>query len=179
MLSQIIGGSMSSRMSILLREQNGLTYESKCYTKYFRVGGEFTIYAVLDPTKLFYNGKKKGVLPLLLGLVNELAKNGITKPELNDAKGNYKGTQLIQQEDISQTAEYNGIQSAIYENEPIVLYKDQYKTFYHNLTVKQLNAVIAKYFKYANMYVSIIREHGHHLSSLENIQKLCEKMIAL
>jgi predicted Zn-dependent peptidase len=165
-LSQIVGGSMSSRMRMLLREENGLTYESECSTDYNRVGGEFAIYAVLDPTKLIHNGKKKGVLPLLLTLVTELLANGITKTELEVAKGNYKGKLLLQQKNISNTAEYNGVQCTIYENEPFVPYREHYDTFYRNLTVKEVNNVIQKYFTHANMHVSIIGEHSSQLTSL-------------
>jgi len=159
-LSQIVGGSMSSRMRMLLREQNGLTYEYDCFTDYNRVGGEFTIYAVLYPTKLMHNGKKKGVLPLLMGLVAELVANGITKTELDTAKGNYRGKLLLQQQNISNTAEYNGVQCTIYYDEPVVPYREHYDAFYRDLTVKEVNTVIAKYFTNANMHISIIGEHG-------------------
>ena len=176
-LSQIIGGGLGSRISMLLRENNGLTYESSCSTDYYLVGGEFKIYAVLDPSKLFENGKKKGVLPLIIGLINDLIKHGITTDELEIAKGNYKGKLLLQQEKISNKAEYNGIQCTLYKKEPFILYNEIYEKCYSSLKVKNVNNVIQKYFKEpSNICVSIIGEKGSHFPTLEKVEKACKKI---
>jgi hypothetical protein len=174
LLSQMIGGSMGSRMSILLREQNGLTYESQCSTDYLQIGGEFTIYAVTDPTKFMANGKKKGVFPLLIDLVKQLLKSGVTQEELDTAKGNFKGKLLIQQEKITNTAEYNGLQCAIYPDEPFVPYSDIYASCYDKITLKEVNETIAKYLKYSNMYISTIGKKGSHYPSLEQMKIVCQ-----
>jgi len=185
LLSQIVGGSMSSRISLILREQNGLNYESECFTDYVKIGGEFNIYAVLNPAKLIYNNNKhkKGVLPLLIDLVKELILHGITKEELDIAKGNYKGKLVLQQKHIKNVSEYNGIQHAVYENEPFILYDDIYERCYEKLTVNNLREVIAKYFTASNMCVTILGEKGekgekgsHHYHSLEQIQQICDKL---
>jgi predicted Zn-dependent peptidase len=173
LLSQIVGGGLGSRMSILLREHNGLTYESSCSTEYLRIGGEFMIYAVLDPSKLFRNGNKKGVLPLILELIRELISKGITAEELAVSKGNYKGKLLLQQEKAHNKAEYNGIQAAIYGEEEFTPYDKMYDKYYDGLTVKDLNRVIRTYLKASNMYVSIIGERGSHFPTLEKIEKVC------
>jgi predicted Zn-dependent peptidase len=169
----MIGGSMSSRMSLLLREQNGLTYESQCSTDYLQIGGEFTIYAVTDPTKFMANGKKKGVFPLLIDLVKQLLKSGVTQEELDTAKGNFKGELLIQQEKITNTAEYNGLQCAIYPDESFVPYSDIYASCYDKITLKEVNETIKKYLKYSNMYISTIGKKGSHDPSLEQMKIVC------
>jgi len=177
LLSQIVGGGMGARMSILLREDNGLTYESSCSTEYVKVGGEFTIFAVLDPSKLLINvnnGNKKGVLPLIVGLIRDLIRNGVKVEELTVAKGNYKGKLLLQQEKAHNKAEYNGIQMAIYGDEPFTPYGEMYEKYYNGLTVKDLNMVIDKYLKASNMYVSVIGERGSHFPTLEKIQNICK-----
>jgi predicted Zn-dependent peptidase len=178
MLSQIIGGGMGSRMYMLLREENGLTYESSCSTDYLRIGGEFTLYAVLDPHKLFKNDrttkKGKGVLPLIIGLLRDLIKKGIRSDELQVAKGNWKGKTLLKQQKIQHVAQYNGLQETIYPEEPIVPYDQLFATYYEKLTVQQLNDVIAKYWKPSNMYVSIIGEKGRYSPTLEQMKAECK-----
>uniref|UniRef100_A0A6C0I0D0 Peptidase M16 N-terminal domain-containing protein n=1 Tax=viral metagenome TaxID=1070528 RepID=A0A6C0I0D0_9ZZZZ len=176
-LSQIIGGGLGSRMSMLLREQNGLTYESSCSTDYVSIGGEFQIYAVLDPSKLFKNGSKKGVLPLIIGLIKDLIKNGINKDELEIAKGNFKGKMILQQEKGTNKAQYNGIQYTLYSDEPFVLYNEIYEKNYSGLDVRYVNSVIKKYFgEPSNMCLGIIGSRGSHFPNLENIEKICENI---
>lgn len=178
LLSQIIGGGLGSRMSILLRESNGLTYESSCSTDYFLVGGEFNIYAVLDPSKLLHNGKKKGVLPLIIGLLNEIIHVGIEKKELDIAKGNYKGRMVLQQEKISHIASYNGLQTLLYSEEPQIAYNEIYEKCYDKITMKQMNEVIRKYFTQpSNICVGIIGEQGSHFPDLEMVKKICDKIL--
>jgi predicted Zn-dependent peptidase len=177
LLAQIVGGSMSSRMRMLLREENGLTYESDCSTDYLKVGGDFSIYAVLNPSKLLFNGKKKGVLPLMIELVKDIMNGEITEDELKMAKGNYKGSYLLQQQHIKNVAEYNGVQCANYEDEPWIAYNKIYETYYDKLEVKDLKTVIAKYFIVSNMFVGIIGEKGSHYPSLEKIKEVCEYAI--
>jgi predicted Zn-dependent peptidase len=173
LLSQILGGGMGSRLTILLREHNGLTYESSCSTDYLRVGGEFMIYAVLDPSKLFVNGGKKGVLPLIVGLIRDLIVKGINAEELANAKGNYKGKLLLQQEKANNKAEYNGIQVAIYGDEKFTPYGEMYEKCYKDLTVENLNEVIRKYLKHGNMFVTVVGEHGSQFPTLEKMEKVC------
>ena len=176
LLSQIVGGSMSSRMSILLREQNGLTYTSDCSTDYFKICGEFTIYAVTDPKKLMVNGKKIGVFPLLISLIKNILKQNITQEELNIAKGNFKGQMLIQQEDITNTAEYNALHHAVYPDEPFIPYTDIFEKCYEKITLKQIKAIIPKYLKYSNMYVSIMGEKDSYYPTLEKLKKVCRNL---
>jgi predicted Zn-dependent peptidase len=165
---------------MLLREHNGLTYSSSCSTEYLRVGGEFQIYTILDPSKLFNNnntvGKKKGVLPLLIGLIRELIHRGITKEELEIAKGNYQGKLLLQQENVNNQAEYNGLQSVLYADEALVHYADIYTTCYAKVSLTDMNQVIRRYFTASNMFVSIIGEKGKYYPSLEKIQNECERL---
>ena len=178
LLSQIIGGGMGSRLFNLLRERNGLTYESSCSTDYLLVGGEFNIYAVLDPSKLLYNGKKKGVLPLIIELLNELIHVGIETKELEIAKSNYKGKMVLQQEKISHIASYNGLHALLYSDEPEIVYSEIYEKCYDKITLKQVNEVVRKYFTQpSNICVGIIGEHGSHFPNLEMVKRICDKLI--
>ena len=178
LLSKIMGGGMGSRLFNLLRERNGLTYESSCSTDYFLVGGEFNVYAVLDPSKLLHNGKKKGVLPLIIGLLNDIIHVGIETKELEIAKSSYKGKMVLQQEKISNIAEYNGLQTLLYKGEPEIAYSEIYEKYYDKITLKQVNEVVRKYFTQpSNICVGIIGEPGSHFPNLEMMKKVCNKIL--
>jgi predicted Zn-dependent peptidase len=177
-LSQIVGGGMGSRMSMLLREQNGLTYESSCTTDYYRVGGDFEFYAVLDPKKLFHNGEREnpGVLPLIVGLIRTLIRDGIKEEEVKIAKGNYKGKFILQQEKVSHSASYNGLQYSTYNNEPFVPYSEIYEKCYNDITVEQVNEVLRKYLIPSNMCVGIIGENNTNFPKLNKVKHICDAL---
>ena len=58
--------------------------------------------------------------------------------------------------------------------EKIIPVKDSYEKFYANITVKEVNHMIQKYFKKENITVCII---GDKVPSLETVKKECEKII--
>ena len=95
LLDTIIGTTFSSRLFVILREKNGLTYSCNSSTNYYVHSGDFSILATLNPRKLLKNGEKKGVLPLIIDLLNDLYKNGVTQEELGLFKGYTKGHHRI------------------------------------------------------------------------------------
>jgi predicted Zn-dependent peptidase len=169
LLATIIGGYMSSRMFMLLREKHGVTYKSTCDLTTYRPMGQFELYTMCDHTKMMRNSKNVGVLQLLLGLLNDLIKNGITQKELNEAKGNFKGKFILSMENIERQCQYNGIERIIYDNDSVP-YQDIYKTYYECLTKKNVNDMISKYFRRENMVVCLF---GEHVPEIELVKKYC------
>jgi predicted Zn-dependent peptidase len=98
LLKNIIGGYMSSRLFMLLREKNGLTYSSTCHSTHHASSGHFEIYTLCDPSKTLKNKSKPGVLPLLLQLLNDLIEHGITQKELTSTKGYFQGQLTLHME---------------------------------------------------------------------------------
>lgn len=175
-LKNIIGGSMrTSRLFTILREQNGLTYSSRAYLNFYENMGDIQLYAEFNPTNLMKNNKHPGVLPLMIEILNDLVKNGITEKEFEISKNNLKGSMLMQMENIDTQCNYNGEEVLLYENKNIVPYKKYYETYFENVTKKQVMDVIKKYLKRENMSISILS--GENLDT-NSIQKTCEKMIA-
>jgi predicted Zn-dependent peptidase len=176
-LKNILGGSLSSRLFMILREQNGLTYTSSATTTFYENMGDFSIYAETDYNKIIKNGKTgKGVLPLIVGLLHDLIKSGITQTELTDAKHNLKGKMLLELEDIDTQADHNGTEILLYDkhiDDKIIPYREMYATYYKNVTRTQINDVIKKYFKPENMTACIV---GSHIPELKIIQSECEKI---
>lgn len=177
-LGNILGGYMNARLFAILREANGLTYASNADTKYYSILGDFSISAETDPAKLLVNkgtgkGTGKGVLPLLVDIIVDLQKNGVSKSELRISKSNMKGSMAI--EDTSENACFhNGSKMILYDHvTPITSYHDRYDTHYKNITQKDIHDVIKKYFVKSNMTVCIL---GEHTPDLKTIKSICNKI---
>ena len=188
-LKHILGGSLGSRLSVLLREKNGLTYTSDVYTDYNEYSGQFVIYAQVDQDKIIYNkpndktnkakdktNKPNGVLPLIIGLLNDLVKNGITESELTTTKKNIFGKMSIRLEDTSVQASNNGFEYLVNGGNADIItpYSQIYDRHLKDITKKQIDDIIIKYFKRSCMNVALI---GGKNPSEDMIRTECEKYI--
>jgi predicted Zn-dependent peptidase len=173
LLSHIIGGSMTSRMFSLLREQHGLTYTTQCFSNYYTHAGKISLYTMTEHTQMIDNNKNKkhGVLPLLMTLLKKLVKYGITQEELTNAKGFIKGQMTIQLENSSTKAEYNGLEYFIYETANYVPLDEMYETYYSKITKKQINDIIKKYIISDTMVVVLF---GEHVPKMEDVTACCQ-----
>jgi len=166
LLKSVLGGSLSSRLFMILREENGLTYNSHINTEYFESLGKFEIYAEFNNQKLIKNGAKKGVLPLIIGLLNGLK---ITPAELSLAKNYLRGNLIMEMEDIETSTIYNGSEF-LFETE-IVPFSKIFDTYYKNITIDQINGVIQLYFRPSNMIVGLVSSK----IAAADIKKECER----
>ena len=174
LLKRIIGGFFSSRMFLLLREDNGLTYKTRATIDNCEQVGDFTINILTDPQKLMKNGSKKGVLPIIIDMLNDLIRNGITSSELTLAKNYNQNKYKMNKEDIVGQAIHNAEYLLLYhEKEEFVSYNDIFDTHYKSITREQINGIIKKYFIKSNMNVSIL---GNKIPSLKIIKTECEKL---
>jgi predicted Zn-dependent peptidase len=168
---------LSGRLAMLLREDNGLTYTSNATTNYYENVGDFIFFAETDYKKLIKNGSSKGVLPLIIGLINNLLKNGITEKEFVLAKNSKKEKMKLNLEDNDVLAEHNGKEFLLYgDKRKIISYSDIYEKHYKDITKEQVNTVIRKFFKPENMSVCIV---GEQIPSQNTIEKECSKIITL
>jgi predicted Zn-dependent peptidase len=174
MLKNLLSGPMSARLFMILREDNGLTYSSDIDTCYHRDIGDFTFYAEVDNNKVMKNDFKPGVLPLIIQLINELIEHGVKQSELEITRGYIRGQLNIDLEDSDEAACYNGEQALLYPNKKIIPYSKAYDTFYKNITKKEVDAIIKKYFKKSNMNVCLV---GEKLPALNDVKTICEKVI--
>jgi predicted Zn-dependent peptidase len=157
MLRRILSGSLSSRLFMILREENGLTYSSYTSSDYYEHTGSFTFYAECDPEKIFKNGSssKPGVLPLIIKLICDLIKDGVSKQELDIAKNSYRGKMILSAENASSVASYNAKNSLFNVASPpnyLNIYSDRIKS----ITALHVNTAIKKYFRCENMVVSVV-----------------------
>ena len=171
-ISNIIGGSTSSRLFTMLREDNGLTYSSDCYTTYHEHLGDLTIEIETDYRKVLKDGNKKGIVPLVIGMLNDLIKKGISQTELTTTKSNMKGSMTLELQNVETSAFHNGL-DALMGTEPPISYIDVYDKYYSSITKSQVNEMIRKYLINENMSVCLL---GEHVPPIEKIKEECEKL---
>lgn len=170
LLKTILIGGMSGRLFMLLREKHGLTYSIRVETENYEKMGGFTIFTQTESAKLLKNNGGKGVLPLLVDCIIDLVKNGVTETEFEIAKGNQKGTIMIDRAKDEDRAEYNGFEALVRENTGgIVSYDDLYEKCIRPVKRTDVCDAVRKYFTRDRMSVCLLAEK---LPSLGSIQKL-------
>ncbi|MDD4289973.1 MAG: pitrilysin family protein [Patescibacteria group bacterium] len=93
LLSVILGGNMSSRLFMKIREKLGLCYYIRCESSYYEDTGIFTILSGLDKSRI--DEAVKNIFKEL----KKFVKNGIKQEELNMAKKFLKGKLMLRMED--------------------------------------------------------------------------------
>ena len=173
-LKNILSETMNARLFFLLREDNGLSYTSNAMCDYFEHMGDFKIYAECDNSKVFHNGsvthgKAPGVFPLLIGLIEDLVKNGIEQDELTIAKSYLKNKMCMKSEEYDALSKHNG-KLALFGLEHIP-FSDVYEKCIEPITKKEMGACIKKYFRHDGMTVSIISSDPN-VGKQEKYQKI-------
>jgi predicted Zn-dependent peptidase len=170
-LSNILAGYMSSRMFTLLREKHGVTYKSSCMVNCYQPTGQLSIYTMCDPTKMMRNKDNAGVLTLLIHMLLDLLKNGVTHKEVRQAIGNLKGKTTRSLEDPHNTCVHNGLEQIVYENPHSIPYKQLYHIYYEKITKKSINEMIKKYITRENMVVCLL---GENVPSRDSVLDIIE-----
>jgi predicted Zn-dependent peptidase len=106
LLNTVLGGGMSSRLFMEIRERKGLAYDIHSYTEHFLHSGSFGIYAGVDPAK---------TETALAAILEELSKirQGIATSELTRAKELSKGRLYLRFEDSQNVALWYGSQEIL------------------------------------------------------------------
>jgi len=100
-LSNIIGGSMSSRLFQTIREKMGLAYSVYSFPTSYTTTGSFTLYAG--------TGEKQAaeVLKRMVDEIESVRKKGVTREELERCRDQLKGSYLLGME--SSNAQMNAL----------------------------------------------------------------------
>lgn len=100
LLASILGGTMSSRLFIEVRERKGLCYNIRATTDAYEDVGTFVIRAGLDAARLPLATKT------ILAEIQKMKKKGVTDKELRDVKDHVDGATKLSLEDSSSRAEF-------------------------------------------------------------------------
>jgi predicted Zn-dependent peptidase len=163
LLKFILVGPSSSYFFNELRNNNGLTYSTSISISNYEHTGHFIIYTQVTKEKLIKNGSRPGLLPITFDILKKLKTHGITKTDLETAKGFLKGVLSRNLADNDNLADHNGIRTIFYADRAggggapaIYSYKEKYNRFYRNITQKDINAAFKKYFCAENLSVVIL-----------------------
>src|SRR5712691_2104689 len=95
LVNSALGGGMSSRLFQEIREKRGLAYSVYSYHSMFAETGLFAVYAGTTPSRA------EEVLSLARSELADVAEHGVTREELDRAKGHMKGSLVLSLEDTS------------------------------------------------------------------------------
>jgi len=107
-LNTILGGAMSSRLFVEVRERLGLAYDIHSYTERFDDTGMLVVYAGMDPDAA------TRVLREILRVLKRLRDEPIPIEELEKVKKGYRGRLVLGLEDTSSVASWCGGQELLY-----------------------------------------------------------------
>lgn len=94
-LANILGGNMSSRLFLNIRERKGLCYFIKATTSPYEHVSAFTIQAGLNKEKVYE------ALVAIKEELSDAAKNGVSADELKKSKDNIRGRMILRLENAS------------------------------------------------------------------------------
>ncbi len=135
LLSIILGGNMSSRMFLNVREAKGMCYYIATETDGYLDTGALTTRAGVDQTRLYEAVK---------AIKNEYltcAKDGVTEEELTRAKDYFKGKTTLSLEDSEERAHFFGRQELLYPKTRDV---NEYFTEIDSITKKKVDELAAR-----------------------------------
>lgn len=107
LMAVILGGGMSSRLFVEVREKRGLAYYVRAGADSYLDAGDFTAWAGLEKTKL------PSALGVILEEFRKLKKEKVAEKELKKAKDNLKGSMAISFETSDDLASYYATQELL------------------------------------------------------------------
>lgn len=132
LLSIILGGNMSSRLFINVRERKGLCYYIKAQADVYQDTGNLLIRAGLDLAKI------EEAIKIIISELRKIKNNGVTSAELKMAKEFIKGRIILQLEETNHIADFYGHQH-ILTNKILTPQQKINKIF--SVTLRQINKV--------------------------------------
>ncbi len=161
LLAIILGGNMSSRMFLNIREAKGLCYYISTEVDSYLDAGSLSTRAGVDQARLHE------AIQLIIHEYDECAQTGITDEELVRAKEFFTGRVTLSLEDTEERAHFYGKQQLLY---PKVRDLPQYFKEIQSVTKEQVNTLAKRLLTHAQLRLVVIGQE-------ENKGKL-EELIA-
>src|SRR3989344_3205257 len=146
-LAVILGGTMSSRLFIQVRERRGLAYMVRANTECFEDTGIFAVRAGLNSARV------AEALTVIRKELEKVAKEGITAKELKFAKENLRGKLALSLEESSELASYFGNQE-LFTGE-ISTPEEKLKRI-EKVTLADVRAVAKRVIKFDKLHAAMI-----------------------
>jgi predicted Zn-dependent peptidase len=107
LLNIVLGGGMSSRLFVELRERKGLVYDVHSYVNHFFDSGSVIVYAGVEPKNV------EAAISIILDELSSLKVKDVPEAELVKAKEMAKGRLLLSMEDTRSVAGWIGSQELL------------------------------------------------------------------
>lgn len=146
-LAVILGGNMSSRLFVKIREEQGLAYYLKAEASAFCDTGTLMIQAGLDKSRVFL------ALKLILKELDKIKKEEITLKELQAAQEFLKGKIILALEDSEMVADWYGKQELLQKR--ILIPEEKIKKIFA-VTQKDLQKVANDIIKSQKLNLALI-----------------------
>ncbi|MFA7662702.1 MAG: pitrilysin family protein [Patescibacteria group bacterium] len=159
LLSVILGGNMSSRLFINVRERNGLAYFVKSDTEDYRDIGVFSIRAGVAKQNV------KKTIELIVEDLNKIKAEKVDLAELQKAKDWVRGKMILGLEDSESIAQWCGDQQ-LYAGK-IMTPQERLEKF-EKVSIDDIQKIAQDIFKISKMSVAII---GPQKVDLTNLKK--------
>ncbi|WP_430882737.1 M16 family metallopeptidase [Fusibacter sp. JL216-2] len=88
-LNNIIGGSTSSRLFQVVREDHGLSYSVYSHPSFYEAMGLLSVYASMNPENL------DQIVEIMLDILSDFASGSITDDEIRQSKEQLKGSYIL------------------------------------------------------------------------------------
>jgi len=147
LLANILGGTMSSRLFVEIREKRGLAYAVSADVDRYRDTGSFQIQAGLDRKRL------PEALGVMAHELKKIIEQGITEEELEEAKSNIRGKFTLKLENNTELAVWYA-RGFLFYPEPWT--PEQYLARVDGATVEMVNKMAHQLFKKNAMGVACV-----------------------
>ena len=163
LLSSILGGGMSSRMFLRIREREGLAYYIHTASELNLDDGVFAVQAGVGHDNL------KKVVKLILEEVKKIRDKKVPVKELQKAKDKLEGNVIMGLETIQSQAGFLGNQELFHKNVKTI---DYILKQYDKVTVDDIQKVAQEIFKNPKLNLAVIGPHGEKEEDLKSILKV-------
>jgi len=162
-LAVILGGNMSSRLYMEIREKSGLAYYVGASGVQYEDSGYIRMRAGVPKDKLYI------VFEKISKIINDFRNKEVLKNELHFAKENIRGRMALSFEGSDEVADFYGEQELFGDK---ILTPDEYMKKIEKVTVSDIMKVAKDVFRPENINIAgIIPEDGKEIDS-EKIRKI-------
>ncbi len=151
-LATILGGGMSSRLFLEVREKRGLAYSVHAWTDKYPDTGYFVVQAGVE------HGKLEETVSTILAEFRKIKKQKVPSPELEKAKSYMKGTLTLSLETSDEIAQHAAI--SLISLGRIRTLEDVIKAI-DNVRAEDVQRVAQDIFKTNSLNLAIIGPHLH------------------
>ncbi len=146
-MNTILGGSMSSRLFISVRERNGLVYTIRSGHDSYRDTGYQYVRAALEPKNV------QKAIALIQKEIEKMTTKLVSAKELADAKTHIRGSMTLALEDSSEQADWYARQALFQKN---IQTPEDRLVVIDAVTAKDVQMVAKKIFKQQEMRIACI-----------------------